>query len=366
MNKNIDDLWQFWGFKNSNDSNAVIRTVDDNVIRLVNLILKEEPTTLVQVGRKAAHLIREYKTQIEAKKFLTCLIIIYNFNELSAYKPEIPKDKPVILIEDTIHHGMQLANVLIALKDDNIQVNKVFCYLKNQKGVDFLVKNGLLKSNQVESLFTSHSEREYQEKAKELHAYFRSHIEPTDPEICYNVYKISTQLSAVQLINIVEPPLTKMFGADSTEEVVDRGFAPNIKEVSYKTLNNGILQKWANSLINKNNDYKVLGLNVRFKINQRLIDSDFSVIPKIEADCAVGEDVNNQKCLTHEGHCMINHCTHEHVDLQKLKNAVCPQCLDIAVSDYLLNLLDNELVTACKKAKLELTLKEKNRPIDFL
>jgi hypothetical protein len=191
MNKNIDDLWQFWGFKDSSDSNTVIRTVDQNVIRLVNLILKEEPTTLVQVGRKAAHLIREYKNQIEAKKFLTCLILIYNFNELSQYKPEIPKDKPVILVEDTIHHGLQLANVLVTLKEDNIEVSKVFCYLKNQKGVDALVKHGLLKSNQVESLFTSRSEREYQEKSKELHAYFRSHIEPTDPEICYNVYKLT-------------------------------------------------------------------------------------------------------------------------------------------------------------------------------
>jgi len=366
MKEDIDDLWQFWGFNDSSDSNTVIRTVDQNVIQLVNLILKEEPTTLVQVGRKAAHLIREYKNQIEAKKFLTCLILIYKFNELSQYKPEIPKGKPVILIEDTIHHGVQLANVLVALKEDNIEVSKVFCYLKNQKGVDALVKVGLLKRNQVVSLFTSHSEREYQEKAKELHAYFRSHIEPTDPEICYNVYKVNTQLNAPQLMEILEPVLTKMFGTDSTEEVIDRGFASNIKEVSYKTLNNGILQKWANSLIKDKNDYKVLGLNLRFKINQRLIDSDFSLIPKIEADCTVCEDINNQKCLTHEAHCMLNHCSHEGVDLQKLKNAVCPQCLDIAVSDHLLNILNNELLLACKKANLELTLKEKNRPIDFL
>ena len=58
---------------------------------------------------------------------------------------------------------------------------------------------------------------------------------------------------------------------------------------------------------------------------------------------------------------MLNHCTHEGVDLQKLKNAVCLKCLDIAVSNHhLLNMLNNELVAACKKSNLEIKLKEKN------
>jgi hypothetical protein len=364
MAEDIDNIWQFWKFGKSGNANDIIRKVDKNVIELVNLILKEEPTTLVQVGRKAAHLIREYKQQLEPR-FLISLIVFYNFSDFSQSRPKIPSGKPVILIEDSIHHGRQLAQVLLSLKEDKIEVSKVFCYLKNQKGVRTLVKNGLITEKQVVSLFTSNSEVEYQEKAKELHAYFRSHIEPTDQEICYNLYNVNTQLDSEQLIKIIEPSLLKLFCADSMGELDEKGFTSNIKEVSYITANNEVLQKWADALIKKENDYQVLGLNLRFKVNQRLIDSDFTMIVKIEADCSVNKEINNEKCLSSENQCLMNCSSHENVDAEKLKEAVCPQCLDLALSHYLLGKLNIEITRAFKEVNLGLILKEKHRPVNL-
>jgi hypothetical protein len=365
MGENIDDIWQLWGFNESNDSNTVIRTVDQNVIQLVNLILKEEPTTLVQIGRKAAHLIREYKNQIEAKKFLTCLLLMYKFNDLTQYTPDIPTDKPAILMVDTIHHGTDLTKVLQDLKNDNTQVSKVFCYIKNQDGINNLVKRNLLKEEQIVSLFTSHSEYEYQEKVKDLHAYFRSHIEPTDPEICCDVYRVNTQVNVEQLTKIIEPVLSKTLGTGSMEKIAERGFASNIQETRYNTTNNELLQKLSDTLIKRKNSYEILSLNLRFKINQRSIDSEFSVIPKIEADCLVNENVNNKKCLMQKKHCMLNHCTHQDITIQVLKNTICPQCLDIVISDHLLTLLNNQLIVAFKESKVDLILKEKIRPANY-
>lgn len=363
MTDSIDNIWQFWKFDDSTNADLIIRKVDQNVIELINLILKEEPTTIVQVGRKATHLIREPRNQLEAKNFLTCLIVFYEFKDLTESKPGIPTGKPVILVEDTIHHGEQLAKVILTLKEDNIEVSKVFCYLKNRSGVNRLVKSGLIKEKQVVSLFTSKSEREYQEKAKELQAYFRSHIEPTDSDICYNLYSVNTQLSPQQLISIIEPSLLKLFGTNSIEELEERGFTSNIKEISFKTTNTQVLQKWAESVIKKKNNYEVLGLNLRFKINQRLVDSDFTMIAKIEADCSISKDINNKKCLSNENRCMFKHVTHdEGVDVEKLKENVCPQCLDIAMSDYLLGRLNREIGLSFKKAHLALTFKERYRP----
>ncbi|MDR0461314.1 MAG: hypothetical protein LBH62_07835 [Nitrososphaerota archaeon] len=366
MSEDIDDIWRLWGFNESNDSNTVIKTVDQNVIKLVNSILKEEPTTLVQIGRKAAHLIREYKNQIEEKKFLTCLLLMYKYNDLTQYKPEILKDKPVILMVDTIHHGIDLRDVITSFKKSHTQISKIFCYIKNQDGVNNLVKHNLLKEEQIVSLFTSYSEIEYREKVKDLHAYFRSHIEPTDPDICYNVYRVNTQLTVEQLIEITEPVLFKILDTVSMEKIADTGFASNIQEAKYTTTNNKILQKWSDSIIRGENSYEISGLDLRFKINQRSIDSEFSVIPKIEADCIVSEGVNNKKCFTHKEHCMLNHYKHKDITVQELKNTICPQCLDIVVSDNLLESLNNELSLAFKESKRAVILKEKSRPVPFV
>lgn len=370
MPESIDDIWQFWGFNDCDQADEVIRRVDLNVLLLVNLILKEKPTTLVQVGRKAAHLIRDYKNQIEDAKFLSCLYIIRPLNELSETKPEIPTDKPVVLFEDTIHEGKQLAEVLAEFRAGKIKVHKVFCYLQNESGVKRLVELGLIKEKQVSSLFISHNEKEYQERCKQLHAYFRSRLEPTDSDTCYNLYNTNIQLTPKRLIELVEPIFKRTFGADTIEESLERGLATNIKELTYRVIDNSLLQKYADLIFTKKTNYKTHGLNIRFKINRKRIDSDFSVIPKVEADFLINHKANNH-CLTKSNKCMLDNCTYNSKainklktkDAERIKKAVCPSCLDMLISDYLLKKLNRSMCYAFKKEGFELTLKQKYRPM---
>ena len=368
MSEGFDDVWQFYGFPEDDNPDEIIRKVDLNVNSLLEEhILKEEPTVLVQVGRKSAHLLTHYKDRIEEARFLPCLYRLFLISQLTQIRPpiSIPSDKPVILVADTIHTGSEVRNVLSILYSMDIDVKKIFCYLENEEGVQSLIDEGLVDRENVVGLFSSHSEEEYKRESRQLQVFFRSRITPMDPDVCFNSYNVNTRLQPKEYESVLNPILENAFGqAIVIEETADRGLASNIKELQCSIGKCSRIDEVAGSLFQEDFDYETSHVSMRSKINQKIVDSDFTLIVKTENGCNVKKKEGPGQCLKAPQNCLLTRTEYEKEKEMTVKKLVCPACIDLLLSDSILNELDSILVKAFKEKGLECILKWRHRPIE--
>lgn len=204
MMKVINSVWGLLDFDKSIKPDDVIHKVRMNVLTLIEEhILAEKPTVLIRVGRKGAHLVGPYDSRIEEKGFMTCTFRILAKNRSRISPPLDSINEPVILITDTIHTGEEMKNVLLRLAHENIKVSKIFCYSKHQKGEDNLVKSGLIDEDRIIGLFSASSEEEYMKECKQLFVFFRSRIEPMDPDSCYDTYNLNKTITLKEFEKVI-------------------------------------------------------------------------------------------------------------------------------------------------------------------
>lgn len=356
MDEGYKDIWEWIGFNKQEKPDDIIRKVTLNVWSLVEEhLLKEEPTTLIEVGRKSAHLCTHYRSRIQEKGFLSCRWRLFKTSEFFETKPplQIPTDKPVILIADTIHRGEELSNVLTNLHSIDIKVKKIFCYLKNEEGVQNLVNEDLIDREDVVGLFSSHSEEEYMKEYNRLQVLFRSRIEPMDPDLCFDLYNVDEVLHPRKFKKISEPVLRDLFEQRiEVAEFSDRGLASNIKELHCNVESCPKIEEIGKGLFQEGFDYEANCVSIRSKINQKKIDSDFTIIAKTEANCNL-KKTDAGKCLKVPENCCITRVGYKKGKKPDVKKMICPACVDLQISDSILNRLESSLINGFREKGLE-------------
>lgn len=144
----VHDIWRQYGFSDDDNADEIIREVELNVLKLINLIITEEPGILVQAGRKSAHLLSHYKISLDERRFLTCLFRAIGA-ELIETKPGFPKGLPVIIVSDSIHTGTEMKSVINNFSMRDIEVKRIFCYLLNYDGYLSILEEGLIDKEKV-------------------------------------------------------------------------------------------------------------------------------------------------------------------------------------------------------------------------
>lgn len=356
MDEGYKDIWEWIGFSKKEKPDEIIRKVNLNVWSLVEEhLLKEEPTTLIEVGRKSAHLCAHYRSRIQEKGFLSCRWRLFKTSEFFETKPplQIPTDKPVILVADTIHRGEEVRTVLTNLYSRDIEVNRIFCYLKNEEGVQNLVNEDLIDREDVVGLFSSHSEEEYMKEYNRLQVFFRSRIEPMDPDLCFDLYNVDEVLHPGKFKKISEPVLRDLFEQRiEVAEFSDRGLASNIKELHCNVESCTKIEEIAKGLFQEGFDYEANCVSIRSKINQKKIDSDFTIIAKTEANCNL-KKTDAGKCLKVPENCCITRVRYKKGKKPDLKKIICPACVDLQISDSILNRLESSLINGFRERGLE-------------
>lgn len=369
MEEGLDNVWEFYGFSGDDNPDEIIRKVDLNVLSLLEEhILKEEPTVLVQLGRKGTHLFTHYKSRIEEKGFLTCLYRLFLVSQLAQIRPaiSIPSGKPVIIVADTIHTGSELSIFLSNFYSAGIEVKKIFCYLENEEGVQNLITAGLIDREKVVGLFSSYSEEEYMKESRQVQAFFRSRITPMDPDTCFNLYNVGKILRPNELKGILEPILKDVFRQDITvKQSYDRGLASNIKELHCSIDKCSKIDEVASRLFQEDFDHKIYCINIRSKLNQKRVDSDFAIIVKPETNCSVKKKGDPSGCLKAPENCLLTRTEYKKEKEFEVKKLVCPACVDLSLSDSVLNELHSILTKVFEEKGLELKLKWAYRPIEL-
>jgi len=366
MHPGFDDVWEWLGFGEKDSPNETIRKVNLNVLTLVEeLLLKEQPTYLVVVGRKASHLITDYTTRIEEKGFMSCFYRLYRVSQYVQMKPpiQIPTKHPVILVVDTVHTGEELSIVLADLYARKIKVKKIFCYLRNEEGIENLVAAKLVDKENVVGLFSSSSEEEYLEEYDKLQTFFRSQLEPMDPDLCFNSYNVNKVLSPNELKAILQSVLKDMFGQRITiKRFCDRGLASNIKELYGSIGNNRKLREITRGLLREDSDCDVSCASIRLKMDQKKVDTSFVIIVRTESDFNL-KKVEANICLKDLERCCMARTGYKKRKELEVKRLVCPACIDLLISDSILNELSPILIKGFEKGGLECKLTRTYRPI---
>ena len=364
MDEGFKDIWEWLGFTKQEKPDEIIRKVNLNVLSLLEEhVLKEEPTILIEVGRKSAHLCGRYRSRIEEKGFLTCRWRLFKISKFVLTRPPlpIPSDKPVILIADTIHKGEELSTVLENLYLKDIEVKKIFCYLKNEEGVQNLVTEGPIDGEDVVGLFSSHSEEEYMKEYNQLQVFFRSRIEPMDPDLCFDLYNVDEVLRPKKFKKILKPVLRDVFGQKiEIIESSDRGLALNIKELHCSIENRPKIEEITRGLFQEDFDYEANCVSIRTKTNQKQVDSDFTIIAKTEADCNL-KKTDAGKCLKAPENCCITRIRYKGKK-SDVKKMICPVCVDSLISDSILSKLEPNLINCFREKGLECKKKYPYRP----
>jgi hypothetical protein len=234
LEQGYDNIWSWLSRNQQMSPDEIIHQVDLNVSSLVNKIMNEPPSAvLIFVGRKVSHLLSQYRTTL-GEKFLIIQLVTMNQLQMLRTKPSlsVSTKTQVIIVSDTIHTGIEMSTVLRDLKHSKREVNKVFCYLKNEEGLNSLLEEKLITREKVVGLFTSSSEEEYYKEATKLHVFFRSIIEPLELDLTYNQYSIDKPLSAKEIVKILKTPLKKL--GVTIKKVNEEGCAKNYEEILFR------------------------------------------------------------------------------------------------------------------------------------
>ena len=359
-----DGVWDWFGFNSDVSPDGIIRQVDLNVSSLVNDFImkekpKEKPIVLISVGRKGAHLFSGYSTAFFEANFLT-----FNFIStktlnmyLSGKRQPNVLSNPVILVADTIHTGSEMKKLLGELKAAKLEVKKVFCYLKNEAGLNELVEKKLISNEQVVGLFSSASEEEYIRQAARLHVFFRSKIEPLDPNLAYDLFNANKLLSPREFINIIKPVVLEKFDPKAKFKIESQqGFASNVREIWLTIYKSPRMEEIISKLFNQNLKFDIRCLTVDIKILQKAIDCDFTIIPKTHIVCTPKEKHDATECLTSPTECLLDRSA-EAKNRPEWSKAICPWCIEKTVAEKFLAEVETIAIQAFKDAGIELTSK---------
>lgn len=369
-NEELHDIWRAWGFSDTDDPNEITRKVNLNVGTLVREhVMREHERSgegsvyLVLAGRKSSHLIQHEKPYLEEQGFIICLHRMFH-SRFAEWRPEIPRNSRAILLADAIHTGSETRDVLAAANKKKIAFEKIFCYILNAEGLKDLASRGIVREEQVTALFPSRSEEEYEKESRQLQAFFRSRIEPMDPDICYDKYNVNIILKTKEATRVLNPMFQSIFSKRVTAKVSDdRGLASNIAEVSYSIDKCPMFDELTKKIFQPHVKVEVESLCLRIKMNQKTVDSDFTAIVTPQVTYVIEDDEHVNKCVKDANKCMLSHYSYKKKDIGAIKKILCPNCLNICFSHEVLQTLQPLILEAFQKERFEPKLIWRYRPL---
>jgi len=358
----VVDIWRQYGFSSKDNADSIIREVELNVFQLIEKITAEEPGILVQAGRKSAHLISHYKISLDESGFLTCLFRAIGA-ELSETSPGIEEGSSIYIVSDSIHTGTEIRNMIIHFRKKSVVSDKIFCYLLNNDGFLNILEEGLIEKEKVAFLFSSSSEEEYSREINKLQVFFRNRIEPMEPDVCFNKYNINMILDTEYLLKILTPFNQYVEECNMSVEISeDRGLSSKIKELKITIDYCDFLKDIFYMTFKNTYDCEINGVSIRFKINQRTIDSDFTVIIKSEGTCNARKNIDYTHCLDDEAKCLLKKAKYPEGKEIEAKTILCPRCLDLWFSSKILDFLDERISEEFSIESHECTRTREYRP----
>jgi len=350
------DMYQRFGFSDSDRPEEIIREIRDDVDEFVERLISGKPCPIIQEGKKASFLVSHSKTKIEDAGFVVHPLKYYETDE-SFFHDSLPVGRNVILLTDSIHTGKKLERVLGYLEHHNVHVKQLFSYLSNESGLDSLVESGLINRDQITSQHLTSGEKQYIRISRKLHVYYRSRIVPMDPDVAYDHYSISASMSHRDVFSLIRDSAKSSLGKVHFTKGDSSGLPKAVRTMGVDVKDfsgyNTILKTEGPMRLS----YEVNYIHVAFKLRCEKDTTEFTVIPEVDVSCDFVDVGSEIVCLIGEGRiCPILVEGHKGGG-----EVVCSACLGQVISDKVLDAIRPNMQAALSTATLPFRIEE-SRP----
>ncbi|MGE5556723.1 MAG: hypothetical protein ACM3UY_10790 [Methanocella sp.] len=181
----------------------VISKIRVDLEPFIGKIIKSDSHELYLVGRKSRHLFHPLITsrlveQSPGIHFLNVLMGIKNGSRVCIIDSPGRVPKEISLLADSIDEGEEKEVLVNILKKYDCNISKIFCYVANQQGIDYLVAKNVFTRDQIIALHTI-PKAEYRLFNNRLETYYQSRIEPMDIDHAFDIYSFATKISSEDL-----------------------------------------------------------------------------------------------------------------------------------------------------------------------
>lgn len=345
MDKKEITLWSACKFSADDNALQIIQRVDSRVKEIVKEILSNyEPKPIVMIGRKSQHLLNHVRMRLDDAEFQTCF-----YRKVNEYVTVV-RDLKIIpqelyLFIDSIHTGKEMRSTIEEFRENKFTIDKVFCYLKNRKGVNTIVDEGLITEDQIWSIFESTSEESYDELYRDLKIFFRTRIEPMESFSSFDTYSVNDIISSALLFEQINPTLEEKFDCEiNFKKSEDIALNSGIEEISFIPTGSEYKANLLKSAFKDSTLIELFDININLKIKSKEYMSEFTIepIPIVEVDhkiCDVENVIKNPEW------CYLKLYRAVDDESEVIKNALCNACACFWISQLILSNIEDPLIS---------------------
>lgn len=326
----------------------------------IHEIVKNDSHELYLVGRKSRHLFHALITSRlmevhQGINFLNVLTGKVNGVRVCIVDcRELPKE--ISLLADSIDEGEEKEDIINALKLQDCRVSKIFCYVANQKGIDYLTSNKIMSRDQIISVRTL-SPEDYRSFNNRLETYYQSRIEPMDKDHSFETFSSTKKITAQKLNEFFKESVTKGLKCsggefnqakllNDKEENENLLFVPdtitNYNFDCYKfhectgtsTCKSKLKKIWKNG----EPEYVQVRLKAELKETESVIC--IMVFCPLRPEMFSLKDMNPAKCILNSN-CMLKDIKYNKTRFNKkdIMCLVCPQCIENIFSHQIIDMI---------------------------
>jgi len=356
----------------------VISEIRVDLEAFIDEIIKYDLHDLYLVGRKSRHLFHPLISSRLVEKspgihFLKVFSGIKNGAQVCIIG-ELGKDVPreISLLADSINEGKEKEEIVNILKKKyDCTVNKIFCYVANQQGIDYLLNNKVFTRDQIIALHTIPN-AEYKQFSNRLEMYYQSRIEPMDVEHVFKMHSFATKISSEELFRFFKDATKTGLDCDKgeyaeAEEITEKDVAHNIlfvpetiKNYNFHCLDFSSCKACCKAKRSKLfADTKAEYVQIRLKAELKETESTLCLVVFCppDPDSFPIDIIKTNKCKNNN--CQVQQVVYDESGLSQdeITAMICSQCIENQLSEPILDSVMDEL-----KRKIE--EKRKNEPMN--
>ena len=352
----------------------VISEIRVDLESFIDKIMMYDLHDLYLVGRKSRHLFHPLISSrlVEKSSGIHFLKVRGGIkNDTTVCLIDSPGDVPpeIYLLADSIDEGKEKEELVTILREQcNCKVIKIFCYVANQQGIDYLVSKKVFTEDQIVAFHTIPN-LEYRQFNNRLEMYYQSRIEPMDVDHVFKMCSFATKISSEQLFRLFKDTTKAVLGCSingfsEAKEIAEQNadcnilFVPNtIKNYNFDCFDFSSCNFFCRTKMSKNFAIATVEyVQIRLKVELKETETTLCLMvlcPPDPASFSI-DNVKRNQCMNADG-CQVQQIVYDKSELSQdeIMVMVCPQCVEKQLSNAILASVMKEL-----KCNIEKELKD--------
>jgi hypothetical protein len=271
--------------------------------------------------------------------------------------------KKYSLLTDWINTGEEISSLILHLRNQKCEVDKVYCYAVCEDTIAMLTSGPLKKVPIVAGNKIKPGDPTF--FSRKLQAYYQCLLDPIDIDNAYDIYQIGGKTTPNEIKEVVQLSCQKVLGSSAKFEFGDHHFLPANMESMHLDLED--LCSISDASLKAKIDYLLTKIEFDYPhITLKTVSGKGGL--RFSLDCCFPTTPLHRNSLKPEKGCNICQPTQCYIKLNKSKmpmkkrwKMLCPLCIENYVERSVLDKI-NEVIVPILSEKGGLTV-QKNNPI---